>query len=174
VAENVLAREFYQDRPDAAWAADITYVPTAAGWTYLAVVIDLYSRLVVGWATADHLRAELPLSALRMALAQRGPSGELLHHSDRGSQYASDAYPALLAGHGIEPSMSRAGDCWDNAVVESFFGTLKRELVHHERYADHGEARRSLFEYIEVFYNRRRRHSMLGYRSPVEFEARFA
>ena len=109
-----------------------------------------------------------------MALTHRRPIGELLHHSDRGVQYASDAYQSLLAGHGIEPSMSRKGNCWDNAVVESFFGTLKRELVHHERYASHEEARRSLFEYIEVFYNRRRRHSTLGYRSPAEFEARLA
>ena len=137
-------------------------------------MIDLCTRKVVGWATADHMRAELPLEALRMALAHRRPAGDLLHHSDRGSQYASDAYQSLLAGHGIEPSMSRAGDCWDNAVVESFFSTLKRELVHHESYAGHEEARRSLFEYIEVFYNRKRRHSTLGYRSPVEFEARLA
>ena len=172
VAENVLAREFYPDRPDTAWAADITYVPTAQGWVYLAAVIDLCSRKVVGWATADHLRAELPLEALRMALAHRKPAGELLHHSDRGVQYASDAYQALLAAHGIEPSMSRKGNCWDNAVVESFFSTLKRELIHHESYADHDEARRSLFEYIEVSYNRKRRHSTLGYRSPAEFEAR--
>jgi len=172
VADNVLAREFYPDKPDTAWAADITYIPTAEGWLYLAAVIDLCSRKVVGWATADHLRAELPLVALRMALAHRRPAEGLLHHSDRGSQYASDAYQAVLAGHGIEPSMSRAGDCWDNAVVESFFSTLKRELVHQERYADHEEARRSLFEYIEVFYNRQRRHSTLGYRSPAEFEAR--
>jgi transposase InsO family protein len=174
VAPNVLARAFYPERPDAAWAADITYIPTGAGWLYLAAVLDLYSRKVVGWATADHLRSELPLGALRMALARRRPAGALLHHSDRGSQYAGDAYRALLAGHGIEPSMSRAGNCWDNAVVESFFSTLKRELIHHERYADHEAARRSLFEYIEVFYNRRRRHSTLGYRSPAEYEVRFA
>ena len=172
VAENVLAREFYPDRTDTAWAADITYVPTAEGWLYLAAVIDLCSRKVVGWATADHLRADLPLEALRMALAHRKPAGGLLHHSDRGVQYTSDAYRSLLAGHGIEPSMSRKGNCWDNAVAESFFSTLKRELTHHESYADHDEARRSLFEYIEVFYNRRRRHSTLGYRSPAEFEAR--
>ncbi len=172
VAENVLAQEFYPDKPDTAWAADITYIPTAEGWLYLAAVIDLCSRKVVGWATADHLRAELPLEALRMALTHRRPAGELLHHRDRGVQYASDAYQSLLAKHGIEPSMSRKGNCWDNAVVESFFSTLKRELVHHERYADHEGARRSLFEYIEVFYNRRRRHSTLGYRSPAEFEAR--
>jgi transposase InsO family protein len=174
VAGNVLAREFYPDKPDTAWAADITSVPTAGGWLYLAAVIDLCSRKVVGWATADHLRTDLPLEALRMALAHRRPTGELLHHSDRGVQYASSAYQALLAEHGIEPSMSRTGNCWDNAVAESFFSTLKRELTHHESYADHEEARRSLFEYIEVFYNRRRRHSTLGYRSPAEFEARLA
>lgn len=172
VAADVLAREFYPDEPDTAWAADITYIPTAEGWLYLAAVIDPCSRRVVGGATADPLRAELPLEALRMALAHRRPSGELLHHSDRGSQYASDAYQSLLAAHGIEPSMSRAGNCWDNAAMESFFGTLKRELVHHESCADREAARRSLFEYIEVFYNRKRRHSTLGYRSPAEFEAR--
>jgi transposase InsO family protein len=171
-ADNVLAREFDPDRPDTVWAADITYIPTAAGWLYLAAVVDLCSRKVVGWATADHLRAELPAEALRTALTHRRPAGALLHHSDRGVQYASDAYQSLLAAHGLEPSMSRKGNCWDNAVVESFFSTLKRELVHHEHYADHEQARRSLFEYIEVFYNRRRRHSTLGYRSPAEFEAR--
>ena len=171
VAENVLAREFYPERPDTAWAADVTYIPTAEGWLYLVAVIDLCSRKVVGWATANHLRAELPLEALRMALAHRRPPGGLLHHSDRGVQYASDAYWALLAEHGIEPSMSRKGNSWDNAVVKRFFGTLKRELVHHESYAGHAEARRSLFEYIEVFYNRRRRHSTIGYRSPAEFQA---
>jgi transposase InsO family protein len=174
VAENVLARDFYPDKPDTAWAADITYIPTAEGWLYLAAVIDLCSRKVVGWATAENLRAELPLEALRMALTHRRPTGSLLHHSDRGVQYASDAYQALLSEHGIEPSMSRTGNCWDNAVAESFFSTLKRELVHHESYADREEARRSLFEYIEVFYNRRRRHSTLGYRSPADFEARLA
>jgi transposase InsO family protein len=174
VADNVLAREFYPDKPDTAWAADITYVPTARGWLYLAVVIDLFSRRVVGWATADHLRTELPLAALRMALAGRRPGAGLVHHSDRGSQYAAAAYQGLLAAHGVEPSMSAAGDCYDNAVAESFFSALKRELVHHESYSGHEEARGSLFEYIEVFYNRRRRHSTLGYRSPVEFEARFA
>jgi transposase InsO family protein len=173
VADNVLAREFYPDQPDTVWAADITSVPTAEGRLYRAAVIDLCSRKVVGRATADHRRAELPPEALRMALTHREPAGELLHHSDRGGQYASDASQARLAARGIEPSMSRAGDCWDNAVVEGFFSTLKRELVHHESYATREEARRSLFEYIEVFYNRRRRHSTLGSRSPAEFEARF-
>ena len=138
------------------------------------MVLDLFSRRVVGWATADHLRTELACDALRMALEHRRPEGELLHHSDRGVQYASEAYQDLLAEHGIEPSMSRTGNCWDNAVTESFFSTLKRELAHHESYATREEARRSLFEYIEVFYNRQRLHSTLGYRSPVEYEVRFA
>jgi putative transposase len=174
VAANTLNREFYPGRPNAVWTADITYVPTAEGWLYLAVVLDLFSRRVVGWATADHLRSELACDALRMALEHRRPRGGLLHHSDRGVQYASDAYARLLAGHGIEPSMSRTGNCWDNAVTESFFSTAKRELTHHESYASREEARRSLFEYIEVFYNRQRLHSTLGYRSPVEYEVRFA
>jgi putative transposase len=174
VAENVLAREFYPDRPDQVWTADITYVPTAEGWLYLAVVLDLFSRRVVGWAMADHLRSELTCDALRMALGHRRPRGELLHHSDRGVQYASDAYQGLLRDFGIEPSMSRKGNCWDNAVTESFFSTAKRELTHHESYSTREEARGSLFEYIEVFYNRQRLHSTLGYRSPVEYEARFA
>ena len=174
VAKNVLNREFYPDRPNATWAADITYVPTAEGWLYLAVVLDLFSRRVVGWATADHLRSELACDALRMALEHRRPRSELLHHSDRGVQYASEAYRDLLAGRGIEPSMSRTGNCWDNAVTESFFSTAKRELTHHESYATREEARRSLFEYIEVFYNRQRLHSTLGYRSPAEYEVRFA
>jgi putative transposase len=174
VAKNVLNREFYPDRPDAVWTADITYVPTAEGWLYLAVVLDLFSRRVVGWATADHLRSELTCDALRMALGHRRARGALLHHSDRGVQYASEAYRDLLAEHAIEPSMSRTGNCWDNAVTESFFSTAKRELTHHESYASREEARRSLFEYIEVFYNRQRLHSTLGYRSPAQFEVRFA
>ena len=174
VAKNVLNREFYPDRPDTVWTADITYVPTAEGWLDLAVVLDLFSRRVVGWATADHLRSELVCDALRMALEHRRPRGELLHHSDRGVQYAGEAYQQILAGHGIEPSMSRTGDCWDNAVTESFFSTTKRELTHRETYATREEARGSLFESIEVFYNRRRLHSTLGYRSPAEYEVRFA
>lgn len=174
VAANTLGREFYPGRPNATWTADITYVPTAEGWLYLAVVLDLFSRRVVGWATADHLRSELACDALRMALEHRRPRGGLLHHSDRGVQYASESYGRLLAEHGIEPSMSRTGNCRDNAVTESFFSTAKRELTHHESYATREEARRSLFEYIEVFYNRQRLHSTLGYRSPAEYEIRFA
>jgi transposase InsO family protein len=174
VAPNVLNREFYPERPNTVWAGDITYIPTGEGWLYLAVVLDLYSRRVVGWATADHLRTELVRRALGMALQQRRPETSLLHHSDRGVQYASGDYQRLLASHGLEVSMSRTGECYDNAVVESFFGTPKQELVHQEQYVNRAAARRSLFEYIEVFYNRQRLHSTLGYRSPVQFEERFA
>jgi len=174
VAGNVLNREFYPERPNEVWTADITYIPTAEGWLYLAVVLDLFSRRIVGWATADHLRAELACDALRMALTHRRPKTGLMHHSDRGVQYASESYQRVLAEHGIAPSMSRRGNCHDNAVTESLFSTVKRELTHHESYAGREEARRSLFEYIEVFYNRRRIHSTLGYRSPAEYEARFA
>jgi transposase InsO family protein len=171
VFENRLDRQFQQPAPNQAWAADITYIPTAEGWLYLAAVIDLCSRLVVGWATADHLRAELPCQALRQALDQRGPADELLHHSDRGVQYACDEYQQLLADWKITPSMSRTGNCYDNAVVESFFGTLKTELIHHQTYDSRAAAHQALFEYIEVFYNRQRRHSALDYRSPIEYEA---
>jgi transposase InsO family protein len=171
VAKNLLNREFAADLPDRKWAADITYVPTDQGWLYLAGVIDLCSRKVVGWSMADHLRTDLVADALRMALASRNPGAGLLHHSDRGVQYASDDYQALLKGNGLEPSMSRTGDCWDNAVMESFWGTLKAELVDHERYATRDQARASIFEYVEVFYNRVRRHGSLGYVSPEQFEA---
>jgi putative transposase len=171
IAANCLDRQFQQSAANQAWAADITYIPTAEGWLYLAAVIDLYSRKIVGWATADHLLAELPMTALRMALRERNPPQELLHHSDRGVQYACDHYQQLLAKHGLKASMSRKGNCYDNAVMESFFGTLKTELTHHETFATRDEARQTLFEYIEVFYNRKRRHSALGYRSPTEYEA---
>ncbi len=152
------------------WVGDITYIATGEGWLYLAAVLDLGSRKVVGWATADHLRSELVERALRNALEHRRPDGPLLHHSDRGVQYACDDYQELLRAHGLEVSMSRKGNCWDNAAMESFFGTLKQELVHRETYATREEARRSLFEYIEVFYNRQRLHSTLGYLSPVQYE----
>jgi transposase InsO family protein len=170
-APNRLDRRFSQPKPNCVWAADITYIPTREGWLYLAAVIDLCSRQVVGWATADHLRAELACRALREALMRRRPSSELLHHSDRGVQYACEDYRNLLSRYGLEASMSRTGNCYDNAVVESFFGTLKKELVHHEDYPTRAAAHQSLFEYIEVFYNRRRRHSALGYVSPAEYEA---
>lgn len=170
VAANVLGRRFGADRPDRKWAADVTYVPTAQGWLYLAGVIDLCSRKVVGWSMAEHLRTDLVADALRMALARRSPGPGLLHHSDRGAQYASDDYQRLLASHGIACSMSGRGDCYDNAAMESFWGTLKTELVNHERYATREEARASIFEYVEAFYNRARLHSSLGFLSPEQFE----
>jgi len=171
VAANVLDRQFDADLPDRKWAADITYVPTDQGWLYLAGVIDLCSRKIVGWSMADHLRSDLVADALSMALARRSPGGGLLHHSDRGVQYASDDYQHLLQTHNIASSMSGKGDCWDNAVMESFWGTLKTELVNHEHYATRGQAHASIFEYIEVFYNRHRLHSSLGFVSPEQFEA---
>jgi transposase InsO family protein len=171
VAANVLDRQFDATLPDRKWAADITYVPTDQGWLYLAGVIDLCSRKLVGWSMAEHMRTDLVADALRMAVARRSPGAGLLHHSDRGVQYASDDYQKLLADHGIACSMSGKGDCYDNAVMESFWGTLKAELVNHERYATRDEARASIFEYVEVFYNRHRLHSSLGYQSPEQFEA---
>ena len=171
VADNVLGRDFAADLPDRKWAADITYVPTGEGWLYLAGMIDLCSRKVVGWSMAEHMRTDLVADALRMALARRSPAAGLLHHSDRGAQHASDDYRHLLRQHGGEMSMSGRGDCWDNAVMESFWGTLKTELVHHEQYATRDQARASVFEFIEVFYNRQRLHSSLGYVSPEAFEA---
>jgi transposase InsO family protein len=170
VAENALDRRFEPGDPDRTWVGDITYIATGEGWLYLAAVLDLGSRKVVGWATADHLRSELIERALLNALEHRRPSGPVLHHSDRGVQYACDDYQELLRGNGLEVSMSRKGNCWDNAAMESFFGTLKQELVHRETYTTREEARRSLFEYIEVFYNRQRLHSTLGYLSPVQYE----
>jgi putative transposase len=171
VAPNLLGRRFEAPAPDRKWAVDITYVPTDQGWLYLAGVIDLCSRKVVGWSMAGHMRTELVSDALGMALARRRPGAGLLHHSDRGVQYASEDYQYLLRSHGIECSMSGRGDCWDNAVMESFWGTLKTELVNHERYETREQARASVFEYIEVFYNRQRLHSSLGYVSPEQFEA---
>jgi transposase InsO family protein len=171
VFDNLLQRQFHQERPNQAWVADISYVPTDEGWLYLAAIIDLYSRRVVGWATAEHLRAELACQAFQMALLQRQPSANLMHHSDRGVQYASDQYQSLLAQHQIRCSMSRVADCYDNAVMESFFATLKCELVYRQRFATRQQARLALFDYIEVFYNRQRRHSSLGYLSPEQFEA---
>jgi putative transposase len=171
VAANVLNRSFDADAPDRKWCVDITYIATSQGWLYLSAVIDLCSRKVVGWAMADHLRTELCLEALSMAMKRRCPKPGLLHHSDRGIQYACEAYRLFLDRHQIEPSMSRRGNCYDNAVMESFFGTLKTELVYHENYQTRAQARLSIFEYIEVFYNRQRRHSAIGYKSPEQFEA---
>ena len=173
VAANRLDRQFLVETPDAVWATDITYVRTYEGWLYLAVVLDLFSRRVVGWSMADHMRTELVRGALEMALGNRLPEGELLHHSDRGSQYASFEYQKVLQKNGIECSMSRRAECYDNAVVESFFGTLKTELVYRHSWLTRREARLAIHEYIEVFYNRRRRHSHLGYLSPAEFENQY-
>ena len=171
-APNVLGRRFDAGLPDRKWAADITYVPTDEGWLYVAAVIDLCSRKVVGWAMADHMKAELVGDALEMALGMRSPPPGLLHHSDRGAQYACDDYQHLLRSNGMICSMSGKGDCWDNAVMESFWSTLKTELVHHEHYATREQARGSIFEYVETFYNRKRLHSAIGYLSPEAFEAR--
>jgi transposase InsO family protein len=172
VAPNRLDRDFGASLPNRKWTCDITYVPTDEGWLYLAVVMDLFSRKIVGWSMQDHLRVELVGDALSMALANRKPAPGLLHHSDRGVQYASEDYQQLLVESGIQCSMSRRGDCYDNAVTESFFSGLKTELVNHQRYATRHEARLSLFDWIETFYNRRRLHSSLGYLSPEAFEAR--
>ena len=171
VATNTLDRQFAVTVPNCVWAGDISYVWTQEGWLYLAVVLDLFSRTVIGWAMGPRLTADLATTALTMALWRRKPKPGLLHHSDRGVQYASGDYQARLAGAGIRCSMSRKGNCWDNACVESFFGTLKKELVHDRHYLTREEAQQDIFEYIEVFYNRQRRHSTLGYRSPAEFEA---
>jgi transposase InsO family protein len=171
VAANLLAREFDVDAPNRVWGSDITYLWTMEGWLYLAVVIDLYSRKVVGWSMSKRLRAQLVQDALVMALWRRGPKPGLVHHSDRGSQYACKAYQELLEQHGIRCSMSRKGDCWDNAVVERFFRSLKDERTDHELYRTRDEARRDVIDYIEMFFNSHRKHSYLGYLSPNEFES---
>jgi putative transposase len=170
VAPNVLARQFERTAPDQAWVTDITYISTGEGWLYLAVILDLFSRFAVGWAMSERITDELTLDALDMALARRRPPPGLLHHSDRGSQYASGAYQRVLAQHGIVGSMSRRGNCWDNAVAESFFATLKVELVHDAAWTTRTTARTEIFEYLELFYNGWRRHSALGFLSPRAFE----
>jgi putative transposase len=170
VAPNLLERNFRTEKPDQAWVADISYVWTEEGWLYLAVVLDLFSRRVIGWSMADHLRTELPLAALTMALGQRKPEPGMIHHSDRGCQYASHAYRGALATAEITCSMSRKGDCWDNAVAESFFATFRAELSDHCLWLTRAQARTAIHDFIERFYNRQRRHSYLGYVSPVEFE----
>lgn len=169
VAPNELDRQFEVDRPNVVWASDITYIPSASGWLYLAVVLDLYSRKVIGWALARHLRADLVETALRLARARRG-CWPRLFHSDQGVQYASEQIVELLTGAGVRLSMSRRGNCWDNAVVESFFGTLKTEHVNDQRYQSFQHAQRALFKYIEQFYNRKRKHSLLSYQSPEALE----
>jgi putative transposase len=177
VAENHLARRFdpsaYVER-DRVWVADITYIPTREGWLYLAVVLDLASRRVIGWCADARLDQTLTIRALCMALTLRRPAVSVLHHSDRGVQYASEAYQSLLARHGFRCSMSRSGDCWDNAVAESFFATLKTELVSDAHWETRAAAHRALAAYIEAWYNHQRRHASLGYRSPVEYERHLA
>lgn len=172
VAPNLLGQDFNTETANQKWLTDITFVPTDEGWLFLAPVLDLYSRMVVGWAMEAYLDRRLTLKALQMALAGRRPPAGFLHHSDRGGQYASEEYQALLDAHGALVSMSRKGNAYDNAPMESFFATLKAELVHRRHYRTRAEARADIFEYIETFYNRRRRHSALGYLSPLEFERR--
>ena len=171
VESNVLDRDFTATRPDQRWVTDITYIWTDEGWAYLAAILDLYSRRVVGWALSSSLSTDLVLNALNNALVQRDPERGLLHHSDRGCQYTSAAYRDALAKRGIVVSMSRRGNCWDNAVAESFFANLKCELVHRRRWGTRLALRAALFEYLETFYNRRRLHSALDYRTPAEVEA---
>jgi putative transposase len=174
VAANLLDQNFVANRPDQVWLADITYIPTHEGWLYLAVILDLFTRKVVGWAMRQHMRAELTIAALTMAIQRRRPGAELIHHSDRGSQYAAGHYRRMLQAAAITQSMSRKGNCWDNAPMESFFGTLKTELVHQRDYPDRDAARRDLFAYIEGYYNRQRIHSAIGYITPEQAEAKSA
>jgi putative transposase len=171
IAKNVLNRNFTASRPDEKWVGDITYIRTGESWVYLAVVIDLYSRKIVGWAMADHMRKELVLEAFEMAIQHRRPTGSLIFHSDRGSQYASDKFREQLEFLNVTQSMSRKGNCWDNAVAESFFGKLKTEWVGRYEYNTRDEAMRSIYYYIEMYYNCRRRHAAIGYLSPNDFEA---
>lgn len=170
IAKNRLKRRFDAKKPNHAWVSDLTYIPTEEGWLYLATFIDLCSRKVVGWSMSSRMTADLVVDAFRMALFRQKRKAPRVVHSDRGSQYASEAFRKELKARGCKQSMSRKGDCWDNAVAESFFGTLKTELVHHERYKTREEARLSIFDYIETFYNKRRLHSYLDFVSPEEFE----
>ncbi len=172
-APNLLRRDFETSRPNQKWLADITYIPTQEGWLYLAAVLDLYSRRIVGWAMSDRMTSNLTLNALEMALLLRRPDADFIHHSDQGSQYTDQKYQMLLKDHGIQASMNGAGTWYDNAPMESFFGTLKSELVHHRAYQARNEAKVDVFYYIESFYNRRRLHSALDYLSPDEYEQLF-
>jgi transposase InsO family protein len=173
VAPNLLQRDFTADRPDQKWLTDITYIPTGEGWLYLAVVLDLYGRRVVGWAMSQTMSTRLTLTALALALQQRRPEKSLIHHSDQGSQYTAQDYQAALSARGIQASMNGVGSWYDNAPTESFFGTVKSELVNHCQYQTRDEARTQVFYYIEAFYNRRRLHSSLGYLSPEAYEQRY-
>jgi putative transposase len=172
VAENLLNQQFETNTPNKVWLSDITYIRTQEGWLYLSAILDLYNRQVIGWSMEERLTQDLVVQALQQALGRRKPDPGIVFHSDRGSQYAGHDVRKLLAQHHFVQSMSGTGNCYDNAVMESFFHTLKTEVVYHERYRNRAEARQSIFEYIEVFYNRIRRHSSLGYLSPLEFEAR--
>jgi putative transposase len=174
VAPNTLARDFTATRPNQRWVTDITYVWTDEGWSYCAAILDLFSRSVVGWAVGASLSTALPLAALDMAVRRRRPSKGLVHHSDRGCQYTSGDYREQLSALGVTVSMSRKGNCWDNAVAESFFATLKKELVHRRSWPDRNTLRNALFDYIEVFYNRRRLHSTIGYKTPAQLESDYA
>ena len=170
MAPNLLHRDFHAEEPDKKWVGDITYIPTKQGWLYVAVILDLYSRMVVGWSMSGSCDEKLVERALEQALVRRHPKAGLLHHSDRGSQYTSQAYQAYLQRYGIQASMSRKGNCSDNAAMDSFFGTLKDECVQETFYVSHEEARSAIFAYIETYYNRIRRHSTLGYMSPLQYE----
>ena len=170
ISPNLLKRNFNVDQPNTCYVGDITYIWTDEGWLYLATVIDLFSRKVVGWAMDKRMTSALVNKALLMAIWSRKPKPGLIWHTDRGSQYASNSHRKILKQHGIKQSMSRKGDCWDNAIAESFFGTLKTELVHHEKFKTRAQAKQAIFEYIEVFYNRKRRHTANEYLSPAEFE----
>ena len=170
-APNLLQQRFETPGPDQVWMADITFIATRSGWLYLAVVVDLYSRMVVGWSMKDRPMQELVSEALLMAIEQRKPTAGLIHHSDQGFQYSTNQYVELLKRHGVVRSMSRKGNCYDNAVVESFFSSLKNERVHHQDYHTRQEARSDIFDYIEVFYNRRRKHESLGYHTPTAYDS---
>ena len=174
VADNLLKRDFDREQPDQAYTGDITYIPTREGWLYLSVFIDLCSRAVVGWSMGSRMTATLVTDSLEMAMWKRRPGAGLLVHSDRGSQYVSDRYQKLLNDNDFTCSMSRKGNCWDNAVAESFFHTLKTELVHHEDFQTREEAKQAIFEYVEVFYNRQRKHSTNGYLAPFKYEQKLA
>ena len=170
VAPNLLDRQFTVDRPNAVWISDITYIRTSEGWLYLAAIVDLYSRRVVGWSMGNRINGQLTLDALKQAIGRRHPRPGLVHHSDRGRQYAAVDYQKMLRDNKIICSMSRKGDCWDNAPMESFFATLKTELIYGEQLKTQKEVKTGIFEYIEMFYNRERRHSSLGFKNPVDFE----
>lgn len=170
VSRNIIEQNFNTTRPDQLWVTDITYIPTREGWLYLSAVMDVHTRKIIGWAMDKLMTKDFTIKALKMALKTRRPSTSLIHHSDRGSQYASHEYQEILQHYGIESSMSRKGNCWDNAVVESFFKTLKVELIHRNTYKNRRQAAQDIFEYIEIFYNRERLHSAIGYTTPESFE----